>query len=926
MEAAIRWSPHSRDDNQQFLVIDVAGNRLERFQRFEEVQEDKSKKWGIKSLARRERLPNYTAFDWSRTHESLVSIGSASGEIILLDLSGDDPDKPFVHSFPIKHQRKCNSIAFSRDDLLATGLDRVRNDFCMNVYDVNQRALGPGDYQEPYRKLSSSEAITSIKFFSGYPQTLLAGVARQCIRFYDLRDSSNYGVAQCPTRYVHNLAIDPLDENSFISAGPPGEPAVTLWDKRFMTRSVPSTPTSDSGSQSAVLELRPAVDYTTGSGSSTGSNANIWSLRFSGQQRGKFSVLSSTGEIKSYEIGGQAVDISHLESPVNPYGGSTWTSKLYVKYTHTVSLPWHEAHHDPNDETRSIAFDFMTGNSHLDEQQMIILRADRSISFSPVPSPPSITKFSTTDELLICKSTDVITARASSQSQSVAEDLQRYQASDDTVDNSDQKIPIDEALFRLSVQRRRCYEGYLFDCNRNKRIVANETALVEMWDMIGHFEEIKSGDGLVADALDLSFMGVHNIWRRNIGRSVNRALTQSESRLAIDEAVRQINKLQKWPIFDRGRTQFPYHRQLCLAICGWALTREALEEKCSKLLDEGAPYKAIVLAVFHDHRDIASRVLKSAVQKKQIMNLGLGAIIMVDNLSSQQREMCSWMADESDDPYLKALLTYLVRGNWYAVIGMRELPLADRVGVALLYCDDNTLNSFLDSTTVDVISEGNTAGLVLTGLAQRSIDLFQNYINRTNDLQTAVLALSFSNPLYVRDTRYKLWKETYFMQLQTWQAFLKRTEFITQHNRLAVLPKKHRALTATDGLKPLQQKPRSVVKVPRGQITIQCPYCQKNIAASNLESPPTPEEPDSAPEESGASMPTSTSTLPSSQNGPITSGRLQQRSQGRARKAKMWTGAPDPDDAEAVAVPIIEGLGEASCFGLKPKNRENGIA
>ena len=124
-------------------------------------------------------------FDWSKTHEHYVAIGSASGEASLLEIDAGRPNSDFTQSFPIKHQRKCNSIAFSTGNLLATGLDRVRNDFCMNIYDLNL-----GSYtaqQEPYKKLASSEAITSIKFFPGHPQTLVAGVSRQCIRIYDLR-------------------------------------------------------------------------------------------------------------------------------------------------------------------------------------------------------------------------------------------------------------------------------------------------------------------------------------------------------------------------------------------------------------------------------------------------------------------------------------------------------------------------------------------------------------------------------------------------------------------------------------------------------------------------------------------------------------------------------------------------------------------
>ena len=182
MDAAVRWSPHSSQHKPRFLIIDVAANRL-RYCESSAVKDHDFRNNPIlpyKTLSVRDKLSNFTAFDWSKTEESLVAIGSASGEATLLNI---DPDKPpLIHSFPIRHQRKCNSVAFSSEDLLATGLDRVRNDHCMNIYDFTSSTTS-----EPYRKFASSEAITSIKFFTAQPQTLIAGVLRQCLRLYDLR-------------------------------------------------------------------------------------------------------------------------------------------------------------------------------------------------------------------------------------------------------------------------------------------------------------------------------------------------------------------------------------------------------------------------------------------------------------------------------------------------------------------------------------------------------------------------------------------------------------------------------------------------------------------------------------------------------------------------------------------------------------------
>lgn len=184
MEAAIRWSPHSIPESPQFLIVDVAGNRL----RLCEVESLESKIIKYRQLCLRDKLPNYTAFDWSRTDPYFVAVGSASGEANLVRIDPDrSPSDDNIWSFGIKHQRKCNSIAFSSKNYLATGLDRVRNDWCMNIYDLNVISSPGPRQQDPTRKLATSEPIASIKFFNSQPDTLVCGVTRQCIRLFDLR-------------------------------------------------------------------------------------------------------------------------------------------------------------------------------------------------------------------------------------------------------------------------------------------------------------------------------------------------------------------------------------------------------------------------------------------------------------------------------------------------------------------------------------------------------------------------------------------------------------------------------------------------------------------------------------------------------------------------------------------------------------------
>lgn len=185
MESAIRWSTSSTAAEQHFLSVDVTG-RVFRFCRVTGFDGGNIQHDVLSTLA---DVPTFRAFDWSISNENLIAVGQSSGEATILRLDAGPKESL---SFPVRNQRYCNAVAFSTHGLVASGLDRVRNDFCLNIWDVNQRlspAGGSKGFPEPLRKLASSEPITSIKFFRDQPDTLVTGVKGQFVRLYDLRGS-----------------------------------------------------------------------------------------------------------------------------------------------------------------------------------------------------------------------------------------------------------------------------------------------------------------------------------------------------------------------------------------------------------------------------------------------------------------------------------------------------------------------------------------------------------------------------------------------------------------------------------------------------------------------------------------------------------------------------------------------------------------
>ncbi|KAK4952857.1 hypothetical protein LTR66_013725 [Elasticomyces elasticus] len=852
MEAAIRWSPHGTTDQKRFLKVDVRGNALELC----EIDSMTRNKLEYHAIARQDKIPNFSAFDWSKTDEPYVAIGEFSGDARVLRLSPDEQSSDAVHHFPIRHQRKCNSIAFSTQNLLAVALDRVRNHFCLNVFDVN---ADPRTNREPYRKLCSSETVSSVKFFAGQPNELLAAVSRQCIRLFDLRDPQVAGLGQVVTKQVNNIAIDPLDENYFASAGATGDTIVVVWDRRFILNS--GTTASENLQSGSVLEFCPVVDNSR--------NATVWSVRYSGTKRGCFGVLSNDGELKLYETAQHAVKSSSPSTITNDlYGGHTWTSPHYTRRTHQLQYPFYSAEHGGEESSRVVAFDFVHDVLPAAKQQILALRPNLEVCLLQAPGGPSHAIISGCNELMI-GGPEFLSARPSTSTTSVAKDILHLSTSplaqrdcdpsEDLLHGEDSEGPsirlarlnfnsdaadlpgkrtqksrrsssvpdsqalltlcsqISEPLFSLTIQQRRCQEGYSFDCEKNIRIVADSPGLAEMWTIIHRMESLAQDGKMVYTGLDLSFLGISSIWRNDLGISINRLLNSDDFMEAqFHEAINLVVGAKQYPQYEGVRTQFPDHRKLCLDLCGWVFTKNDVEAKCQALIDQRQYYKAIVLAVFHGFKNVALVFLRELIRERKLEKIGIGAIIAFDTVNEEQRAECRWMQEETEDPYVQALLTYFVSGDWQAVVDLPQLALVDRIGIALKHLEDDRLGTFLKRITDEVATAGIPEGVLLTGLSEQATDLFQAYITRTNDLQTAVLAMAFTSPLYVDDIRWTFWKETYDEQMQVWRAFTQRTIFTVEHSRRAI---------TRDGRKLIEPPPR--------QTTVRCNQCQGSIAKTH---------------------------------------------------------------------------------------------
>lgn len=675
-----------------------------------------------------------------------------------------------------------------------------------------------------------------------------------------------------PTRNVHNITIDPLDENYFAAGGSADDAAVTVWDKRWISQGA-------SGSHSgAVFEFRPAVDNT--------SRASVWVLRYSGKRRGRLGLCSSTGELKIIDmIEGPTSPLATSDYlPANQFGGQPWTNNRCVAASRSLEPPFHDLRRGRPSNDRTIAFDWVSASATQYEQDVLVLKPDRGAHILRIPAKAQACINPRNELSLTFQDIHLVEPKASthlpqlrtpfstSNGYDAAEDLDPRQHDGEHAESAAPDAPshlcsIDDPLLsRLlspgTIQRDRCKRGYLFDCRKNASIVAGQWQLERLWEILGHFQSLVTDDGMVYESLDLSYVGINGLWSENAGSSPQRRLSPSPTNPY--EAIIGLNEKRGIPPFEGERTSHPEHRQLCLAMCGWKFTTATLEEECSELIERGLHYQAIVQAVLHGNKHIALNLLRTLIRGKTIPNIGLGALLAAHELNDEQRDMCLWMAADTEDQALKALLTFLNTGNWRDVMKTSYLHLGYRLALGLKYLNDTELNGFIQSETARALRNGDLEGILLTGLTNQAVDLFQTYITRTNDLQTAVLAMAFTTPLFVDDLRWDMWKETYFMQMQSWRAFVERTRFVVGHSRLA---------KTRDG--------RRLLDPPLAQVKIYCSHCQGDIRR--------PTRTDARPNVVGPAANAGTVCLRCGRHMP------------RCSICTLWLGAQDPRKSRTVA-------------------------
>lgn len=345
-----------------------------------------------------------------------------------------------------------------------------------------------------------------------------------------------------------------------------------------------------------------------------------------------------------------------------------------------------------------------------------------------------------------------------------------------------------------------------------------------------------SGDSMIVDGVDMNYLGVYNVWNNDLGKVSsflsysfsctnllpgqslnNRRVGSTVESIDVDQTIKDLARQLELPEPKGFETEYMEHRQLCLRICGAAETDKDLEETVKNLVSERQHTKAAALAVFQDEAKLAYLALRNnePTQAHKLLAMAIAGAAKGDT-DSDWEETCAEIAKELTDPYARAILALVSKGDWNSVLQETTLPLRDRVEVALRWLSDDELTVYLKETTMEAIGQGDIEGVVLTGLGHSAMELFQSYINKFNDVQTPVLAMSHTVPRFISDeaskARFEAWRQTYRQQMNSWKLQLERARFDVGSRKFAV---------TWDG--------RKLISPPRQQVSLTCNYCTRPL-------------------------------------------------------------------------------------------------
>ncbi|KAI8990275.1 hypothetical protein BDB01DRAFT_841998 [Pilobolus umbonatus] len=723
----------------------------------------------------------------------------------------------------VKMSRPCNVVSFSKAQphLLAVGLDKVRNDPCLLVWDISRsissycntpittptpapfpltkgftyqetkaaianqwridgrghdiyedrtkyNALPPisssgslnSKDQGPVRQYGPSEAISSCTWseYSGTP-LLIAGMGNKYLRVYDIRADQASNPLQFLTKAVYGTIVDPF--NPYRLASYTEEGVIKVWDIRKENEAILTVnPENNKNSLSKIL-FSPSRPGFLASLSKDSNYINLWDIQ-------------ETCSLQSAVNSSLTKEDEDLSIPV------LWKSRKTASSLKQLSsfsfIPASVSSPLSNSNIHNILTMFKDGTLESVKVQEAcqtswqptggIIRTGRKGLLAYSPSTTSI------DDKISRINLHDSPTQTKKDFISLASNIQS---------NAEKEIVGGLSSDISVIMRKRVIAGYSMDCEKNISLVGNDRNLKELWSWMQRAEMIAPRLSKVNNA-DYSFHGVYGIWMgsqsRNKSSPANTPRSNQSPKMmrqspglrpkAKEDAAVTDESIETADILPMVNTTKAAQRNLALSACGFAFDIKGFEVELTKLESREEYDKSAAWALFHGAPDRAIKALSTAKsssvadeQQRKLMSAVLaGYQAGGTDTSNTWKSICeSLSSDMVGRPYLRAIFAYIASNDWYRVLDEPELPLRERMAIALRVLDDEQMTNYLNKTVEKLVQQGDVEGMVVTGLTLKGIDLLEQAVDRYGDVQTASLIMSFIVPKRFKDKRVEGWVE-----------------------------------------------------------------------------------------------------------------------------------------------------------------------
>ncbi|KAJ3022839.1 UNVERIFIED_CONTAM: hypothetical protein HDU68_008922 [Siphonaria sp. JEL0065] len=810
---------------------------------------DKSGRVRIEALVRLPESAPVKCVAWNNITENTFAFGSSAGRVLVANYMDDDEDASdtkqlnynkelttnalnvgsgrvsIVAEFAPKPVRPVALLTFAPvQNVLLVGLAKFRNEPCLHVWDTVSGST--------VAQLASNEAVASAAWLNNNSFSFLAGIQPRWIRIYDLRRTSNVGIANdannaaqinIATRFVHGLAVDPFDETKFASfAEGVGGGGVAVWDVRRTAVPVLHLDVRDGvalrGGTIRQSENRLNGELASREGglgclaltsAQFSSHLAKWRLRVVLEQSsGALHVLDYLRRLEkmgavplqsgTYDMGlKMVVDLSStlLTRPfmtLIPMIGPTTMNRTTSSGVSTPRTSTSTALQTVPDIAATILPPIERTVPILHHERRILpskmAKISGPVALSWVPLNNNIAADVVVTMSLESGSVKTptlmhtpISSWSAHAGRGAGHSLGIAFGRGITVKDIGGGNEWDDDI--ASVIRRRALDGYALDIKHNlatlnKKIFSESSQdLIQVWTLL---RDMKSQSrNYIAEGKEYSLLGIDQI--------VSDALSKNTSSTPTSGYPDMKNVPTIMSYFESYVSEF---RTMGLRMCGRLFESDvSLELKLQGLEQNGNFEQAAGFALFYSSSlERALKSLNSSKDDKLRLVAAALAGYMAGSPSSTWVTLCQTLSAELKDPYLRSLFALMAsNGDWYQVLEMTNgLQLHDKIGIALRFLPDCELLEYIHTTCKELTSSGDIRGLLLTGFTTTAgIDLLESYIDSTEDFQTcALIALSAASATANRVVEDSRVLNCYRNVLDQWQLFHERANLDISKSKL----------------------------------------------------------------------------------------------------------------------------------------------